>query len=123
MTIRDLALAALLAAVFVIAAVLGLPEWLGAHPFWAVRTGIVGTAIGFTGLVLLRWFGLQTRVLIALSGAGFVLATIAAEFGKRAFVASFAENAVAGRFWFLGWFAIAASLYIFVAALLLARRR
>lgn len=64
MTFRDLALAALLVGAFVLVTVLGLSEWLGAHPFRAVWTGIVGTAIGLTGLVLLRWVGMPTWVLI-----------------------------------------------------------
>lgn len=123
MTLRDIVLIAALFATFTIASLLGLPEAMGAHPFWAARTGVIGSAIGAACLILMQWAGLTTGRSLALSGAGLILASGATWFGKRGFAASFAEDVLAGRFWFFGWFAIAASLFVLVGILLLDRVR
>lgn len=123
MTPRDIALIAALSAAFAAAAILGLPEALGAHPFWAVRTGVIGSAIGSVCLVLMRWVDLSTGRSLALSAACLVFASGAAWFGKQAFAASFAEDVLAGRFWFFGWFVIVASLFVLIGVLLLRFRR
>lgn len=123
MTLRDIALIGALFAVFAAGAILGLPEALGAHPFWAVRAGVIGSAIGAACLILLLWLGLSSGRILVLSGICLILSSGAAWFGKRAFAASFAEDVLAGRFWFFGWFAIAASLFVLVGILLLDRIR
>lgn len=121
MTRRDLILILVLLAVFWLAAIAGLPERLGAHPWWAVRSGIVGSLIGAAvsvGVVFARLDGTRFRWL---AGIGLVSAIASATFGKRAFAASLAENALAGRFWFFGWFAISACF--FLVAFLIVRHR
>lgn len=114
MTRRDLILVLVLLAVFWLAAIAGLPERIGAHPWWAVRSGIIGSLIGATvsvGVVFARLDGTWLRWL---AGVGLVAAIAYATLGKRAFVASLAEDALAGRFWFFGWFAISACFFFFV---------
>lgn len=103
-----------LVTLFWLAALAGLPEALGAHPWWAVRTGIVGTLVGAAAAVGLSFAGLSGSWLRWLAGAGLVAAVAAAAFGKRAFVASMAEGALAGRFWYIGWFAVFACLFVVV---------
>lgn len=93
---------------FVLAAVAGLAlgqagvfARLGAHPFWSDVTvpalGIVaGAAVYLVGL----W---RIRAGVIAGIAILVGAIAAARFGKQAFAASYAENALAGDFWFFGW--------------------
>lgn len=47
-----------------------------------------------------------------LAAAGLVVVQ-----GKAFFVASFAENALAGRFWFLDWFGVMAAACLTLSAL------
>lgn len=123
MTTHDLAVLAGLIAAFTVASVAGLPEYLGAHLWWAQRSGIVGSLIGAACLVGLRRVGLHGWPLISIGAVSFALSSAAAVFGKRVFVASFGDNSFAGRFWFFGWFAVSASLFVLIAALLLHRLR
>lgn len=121
MTLRDtLALTCLIAALS-LASVAGLPESLGAHPWWAARAGIVGSLTGAACLLALRHLGLKTAPLLWMATTGLALSSAAAVLGKRAFVASFAESVLAGRFWFFGWFGVFASLVLLIVALFLRR--
>ena len=104
---RDFILPASVAAALIAATLLGATEALGAHPFWAVQTGAIGAAGGAAIFVGLRRAGVRPAPVMWLGGAALVGAALAAHFGKAAFVASFAENAMAGRAWYLGWFAVA----------------
>ena len=102
----------------VIAAHYGLPKSLGAHPFWAITIAWIGAPIGVALAFVLRalkwrW---STRVL-----SFIVLLTIAgtaAHQGRLIFAASFAENALAGQFWYIGWIAVAASAAGLIASFL-----
>lgn len=121
MTRRDIFLVLALLALFWIAALGGVPEMLGAHPWWAVRVGVVGSLIGAATAVGLGLPGLAGTWLTWASGSGLVAALGAAIFGKRAFVASMAEDALAGRFWFFGWYTVCACLFVFAFLLLRGR--
>lgn len=121
MTRRDIFLVLALLALFWIAALGGLPEMLGAHPWWAVRAGVVGSLIGAATAVGLGLAGLAGTWLTWASGSSLVAALGAAIFGKRAFVASMAEDALAGRFWFFGWYTVCACLFVFAFLLLRGR--
>ncbi|WP_071674844.1 hypothetical protein [Nioella nitratireducens] len=99
-------------------ALAGLPEALGAHPWWAVKTGVGGAVGGALAYGVLRGLGLGRRPVALLAGLALPGALAAAYFGKVGFVNSFAENHLAGRFWFLGWIATAAAATALVAALL-----
>lgn len=104
-----------------IAALAGLPQWLGAHPWWAVRTGIVGSAIGAAVYLALRMNRRTDGHILTAAAIGLVASILCAGIGKMVFVGSLAENALAGRFWFFGWFAIFACLCILLTFLI--RRR
>lgn len=108
MTGMDLG-AALLAALLVAgAAVGGVSVALGAHPWWAVKTGVVGALLGFAVYAALRlWRVSRVRTLLV-GVLIFALGWAAAYFGKQEFVGSHARNGLAGQFWFLGWFAVSA---------------
>jgi hypothetical protein len=123
MTLRDFVAVSGLIAALSLASVAGLPEYLGAHPWWAARTGIVGSLIGAACLLALRSVGLKTVPLLWTAATGLALSSAAAVFGKRAFAASFAESALAGRFWFFGWFGVSASFVVLIATVVLYRLR
>lgn len=103
MTRLEIAIAAGVAAVLVAAALAGLSEALGAHPWWARQTGIVG---GLGGAVLwlvgLRRAGISPLAQLTAATLALLTSAAAVYFGKQAFVASYAENALAGRFWYFG---------------------
>jgi hypothetical protein len=122
-TLRDFIALAILTAVVALASVAGLPESLGAHPWWAARSGVIGSLIGAACVVCLRLIGLKTVPLFWIAAFGLALSAAAAVFGKRAFAASFAESALAGRFWFFGWFGISACVVAVSAAVVLHRLR
>ncbi len=97
------AAAMLIAAMLVVgAAHLGLTEWLGAHPFWAVKIGYIGVGIGVALAVVLSLLRMPLGVPLALGAA----------LGAAGFAASYAEGALAGRFWFFGWIAAAAGAFL-----------
>ena len=107
-------LAATLVLIFTVA---GGPEALGAHPQWALKVGILGIVPGLAvgpGMVWLWSTAAAARVLAALwlaSGLSVLL-------GKQRFVQSFAEDALAGRFWFIGWIVLIATLTATLAVII-----
>lgn len=113
--------AAVAAAVLVAAGYLGIGQALGAHPFWAIKVVWIGVGIGAVLFGLSRFW--TTSGLVKLSIALVLLAGSAGVtmLGKARFAASYAEDFVAGRMWFLGWMALVAATFL-VLALLLARR-
>lgn len=119
----DTVLVLALLILFWLAAILGVPEQLGAHPWWAVRAGFFGSLIGAAAAIGLRIAGLDGPRLLWLTATGFVIALAAATVGKHFFVASMAENALAGMFWFYGWFAVVAMLFLFGFTLLRRRKQ
>ena len=113
----EIATALIIATSLVAASALGLTDALGAHPFWAVKSGAFGSAVGLLIYAGLRWAGLRPRSIALLGGLALLLAGFAAMHGKSLFVASFAENALAGQFWYFGWFTLMAALCITLCAL------
>ncbi len=78
-----------------------VPRSLGAHPQWSRDVVLLGGGIGlvlggFSGRVPMT---VRLIAFAVLAVGGFALA----QYGKTAFAASYAENALAGRFWFFGW--------------------
>ena len=91
-------------------------QTLGAHPFWADKTILLGTPIG----LILGYYSVRlpyARAIVGLVGLTVVTFAIA-HTGKTRFAASFAEDAFAGTMWFFGWHAvvICAIAALFVAA-------
>ena len=102
----------------VIAAHYGVPKSLGAHPFWAISIAWTGAPIGVVlafAFRALKWRW-TTRILIFM--VLLTVADTAAHQGRLAFAASFAENTLAGHFWYVGWIATAASAAGLIASLL-----
>ncbi len=94
----------------------GATETLGAHPFWAGNTILLGTPIG----LVLGYFSTRLPFISATVGlAGLTLVFFAiANLGKSRFAASYAEDTFAGQMWFFGWHAVVmfALATLFVAA-------
>lgn len=101
----------------IMASVLGLPEALGAHPLWAVKTGGIGSLGGLGIYAALRMSGVRPAVLAALAGIGLLATVYAISQGKLIFAASLAENAIAGRVWFFGWFGVMAAACVLLCSL------
>ena len=98
-----------------------VPRQLGAHPWWTMRTAIIGAPIGLgLGVILLlapRIWG--TLVSVVATGGAFAVAL----YGGQQFAASFAEDAFAGKLWYFGWIGVAAGLSALAFALLAPRTR
>lgn len=113
----EIATALIIAAILMADSALGVPEALGAHPFWAVKTGTIGSAVGLLIYAGLRWAGMRPASIAILGGIALILAGIAVMQGKSLFVASFAESTLAGRFWYFGWIILMAALCMTLCAL------
>lgn len=112
----DILIGVTVAALLLVASFAGLPRELGAHPFWALQTGAIGGTVGAA-----LWFGLDRAGVSAPKQVLFATVALlasgaAAYFGKQVFAASFAENALAGRFWYFGWFGITGSVAVCLGA-------
>jgi len=99
----------------------GLPERLGAHPWWADKVIWVGVPFGF-GLAATAWVlrlprGLRNLGFGGLTAAAFVIA----QTGKVRFAASYAEDALAGQMWYFGWIATCALAFATLATISWAR--
>jgi len=87
---------------------------LGGHPFWSASATYLGLGIGavvalFSHLVLTkhpRWTKLLLGVFVALTITGITAST----YGKIDFVASYAEDRLAGRIWYYGFIAFIAGI-------------
>ncbi|MEJ1998991.1 MAG: hypothetical protein P8X51_12310 [Maritimibacter sp.] len=121
MTSRTILLTAALLVAFWLTSFLGLPEALGAHPWWAVKSGVIGSVIGAAAVIGWRLLFKNARGITWIALAGLIAAGFSAVLGKQEFAASYAENALAGRFWFFGWIAISACLFALLASILIAR--
>ncbi len=108
------------------AASLGLAGALGAHPFWELQVALIGAPLGVVAAAVgLRVTRLPPGAAPVLWGALAVAAALAAWWGKTAFVASYAEDRLAGLFWYYGWIAGCAGVgaAIYSTARLLPRAR
>lgn len=108
----DVLIAAASAALISAMALAGVPEMLGAHPWWAPQTGIlggVGGAFVFLGLRMLRP---SHAAVIAAVAMALLLSALSVYWGKKLFVESFADNTLAGRFWYFGWYALSGSVAV-----------
>lgn len=108
---------ALIPALLVLAAigVADLPATFGAHPWWSGKVVLIGAPVGFA----LAWLASQRIPTLALVVTFFFATTVAATtavFGKRVFVASFGDNALAGQAWFFGWIATMAGVAALIAS-------
>ena len=98
----------------------GVFVWLGAHPFWDIKVAVIGSSVGAVVGMALQWAGRHGRlggVLLLCVSAG------AAVYGKSRFVASYAEDALAGKLWFFGWIGVTTGLSLLIFALIAPARR
>lgn len=98
-------LPALIAALLMAALIaLDIARPLGAHPWWSQKTLLIGAPIG---LILAILAGLKLRpVPLAITCAiATALAFATAKYGQTQFAASYAEDALAGKLWYVGWIA------------------
>jgi hypothetical protein len=101
----------------------GVTAELGAHPFWSTQITLIGAVAGSV-LALIARATVHRRIRASLTFSGLGLAAFAlASIGKSRFVASFAEDRVAGLFWYYGWIAAASLATAAIATLMFRRRR
>jgi len=100
-----------------LAAQTGLTQILGAHPWWAAQVILLGAPAGLLLAALAALSGLAAGLRITLFALIAAAAFAVASWGKAEFAASYAESALAGRFWFLGWIGTAAGAAALLAAL------
>lgn len=104
----------------VVLAYSGIFRLLGAHPWWDLKTALIGAPMGcLAGLGLLR-FGPVARRVTGL--ALLALAIAVASYGKTQFAASYGEDAFAGKLWYFGWIGVAAGMCAALIAILAPRR-
>lgn len=122
MKVAGIAAYAIAGGVVIIGAYYGITRSLGAHPFWDTKIALIGAPIGL-GLAFVlralkwRWVTRLFVFLLALAIAG-----TAAHQGRLQFAASYAENQLAGQFWYFGWIASAAFMSGLIATLLTPRK-
>lgn len=95
---------------------------LGAHPSWAIKVGLIGTAVGAATWLVQHCFGATGRTMLVFDAVLFVACAAVVWFGKTRFVGTYAQDVLAGRLWFFGWMALTGSAFILVAAMLSSRR-
>ena len=101
----------------------GLTIRLGAHPKWAMSTALIGAAVGLLVALGLGAAPLRRVISIVVAATAIILAGVAAYFGKEIFVASYAENGLAGHFWYYGWIGGLAGVTVLIGLTLWPGRR
>jgi len=119
---RNLANAIIAAAILIGLAHFGVAKSLGAHPIWAVKIGYIGVGLG---VVVYSMFWVWQGGWVAKLLTFAVLLAVASGvtyFGKMRFVASIAEDAMAGRLWYFGWIAVVGFAFALLMHVLSSRR-
>ena len=101
----------------IVSANAGLVEMLGGHPFWSISVAWIGVPIGLALAIGAKSAGLGWRIRVIVFLVCLIAAYAAAFFGKQQFAASFAEDRLAGQFWYFGWIAATAAAAALVAAI------
>ncbi|MGE3739729.1 MAG: hypothetical protein AB7I59_09530 [Geminicoccaceae bacterium] len=96
----------------------GLAVRLGAHPWWAQSSAWIGAVAGLVIALGLLRFQLNRIAIVAIGAAVVSAGAWAAHAGKTAFANSYAEDALAGRFWYWGWICGLAGLTLVLVTLL-----
>ena len=100
---------------------LGLFRWLGAHPWWDIKTALIGAPIGTLIAALL--FSTPRVLRVGIAVLVIVLAYYFASTGKAVFAESFGDDAIAGKHWYFGWIGIGAGLAALILSVLSPARR
>ena len=93
-------------------ALTGLAARAGAHPFWAGTVPLIGLAPA--AALILIWMN-RPRLAFGIAAFFAIGGGLSAHYGKAAFAASFAENAAAGRAWYVGWILLCAGAIALVS--------
>ncbi len=90
----------------------GVTVRLGAHPFWARDVPLTGLILAVPIALVGFW---RPGLAAALALVCLIAGAVSARFGKAAFAASYAENALAGQFWFFGWIVLCGGAIALIA--------
>ncbi|WDR02788.1 hypothetical protein PSQ19_00675 [Devosia algicola] len=93
----------LAAAITLVLGYSGLVTFLGAHPWWAQSASWIGAIAGVAVGLVVWWLRVSRKLALGLVIVTLIAGGLAAYFGKAEFTASYAENGLAGRFWYDGW--------------------
>lgn len=88
-----------------LAVVFNVPQSLGAHPWWSDTVVWIGLPLGVGIAAFVHWLALRhgAMIMTVCMAASYGLAA----FGKARFVASYADDVLAGRIWYFGWIGVA----------------
>jgi len=99
----------------------GLSQALGAHPWWAQRTGLIGAPIGCLLFLTLRACRIDAKWIALVALVVLIVAAIVANLSKSIFVNAEGFNATAGRNWFVSWITIWACVALLFPTVFAAR--
>lgn len=89
--------------------------WFSAHPSWSLSGLGIGMIIGLAGLAvaagLTKWRGVRPLPIALGFVALLIIAIACTKFGKAGFVNSYAENRLAGKFWYFGYMGTIAAVF------------
>jgi hypothetical protein len=97
---------------------LNVPVVLGAHPLWAMKVVLIGLILGLSVSVVFHLIRTRRLKRYLLLCAALIAAFSLAHYGKTQFAASYAEDVIAGKFWFFGWIASVAALAALISTAL-----
>jgi hypothetical protein len=101
----------------------GGTQALGAHPWWAGKVGYIGVGIGAVVWLVGSVVRLGGRWLVLAASGALGAAGLAVWLGKARFAETYADDVLAGRFWYFGWIAAMAAACVLIAVLIEAARR
>ncbi len=107
----------LAACVMALVAYFDLPKAFGAHPWWSVKTVLIGTPIGLILALVASFTPVPPLGRLLTFTALLALAYGLAFYGKTQFAASYAEDALAGKLWYFGWLGVSSALAAIVTTL------
>ncbi len=101
----------------------GLSQALGAHPWWAARSGLIGAPIGLVLFLTARIFATNPLWIALAALLALIAAAFTAAFAKTAFVSAEDFNATAGRNWYFSWITLWTSVTLLLSALFAMRTK
>ena len=106
--------------VILVLAWLGVTSYFGAHPVaWPFQVALIGAPIGAIIAVAAGYFLRSKLVRMIPFIILLLIAWGLAHYGKTEFAASYAEDRLAGKFWYFGWIATCAMATSVLATILL----
>ena len=113
--LRYFVIFAAVAGLLFVAHLFGVWVALGGHPYWSASATYFGIGIGGAISLLALWLGRDkpslARWLVILFAVVALVSLGVSTFGKREFVASYAEDRLAGSFWYFGFMAFVGGVF------------